>query len=227
MIAVVSSGMFYKKLLLNNSSNTLSNDKSNMTISININGVNSYYSQDLLYFIKDGYTVTKREKIFTYNTSNITAGNIGACEYDSINNNIIRGSYSQTTILSISIIAIELYFVICGLIIYYDGNLGNTTNLLSIISYNSRGEYISNMSVIGNYSTPYFYPKIFNGNNNNIWLFYYTGGSATPFVNFNLITISSNGILTLSKTVTTLYNNSLSISPNTLRLPYFTRLYNS
>jgi len=83
MIAVVSSGMFFKNLLLNfNSANNINADKSTMTIAINsIN--NSYYSQDLLYFIKDGYTVTKGEKIFTYTTSNITAGNIGACEYAS------------------------------------------------------------------------------------------------------------------------------------------------
>jgi len=184
MIAVVSSGMFLKYYLNNNAFNTLGNDKTTMTISVQTN-YPSYYSQDFLYFIKDGYTVTKREKIFSYTTTNITAGNIGACEYTPYNQNILLDiNYSPTT-LSISIIAIGLYFVICGISYYFQG--GNHIFYLRIISYNSRGEYISNAAIINlsgtSITNAFYYPKIFNGSGNNIWVFYYTGATI-PTLNF-------------------------------------------
>ena len=224
MIAVVSSGMFYKCYLNNNGNNTLSNDKTSMTINIQQSYL-SYYSQDFLYFIKDGYTVTKREKIFSNTTTNISAGSVGACEYGTSNQNIIGCSstlFSPTT-LSISIIAVGLYFVICG--INVDCNTTGTAHTyLSLVSYNSRGEYISYINIESKTSEFIFYPKIFNGGGNNIFAFYYTGRTLMPTLNFQLITIDNNGTLTVSKAISSLYTNSTT-SPNILKLPFISKIY--
>ena len=236
MIAVVSSGMFYQKYLNNYGNiNTISGDKLTINISIS-SGIQSYHSKDFLYFIKDGYTVTKREKIFSNTTSNISAGSVGACEYSGSNTNILTPTdYGHSPItLSISIIAVGLYFVICGITVYQvSGYIGMYLNL---ISYNSRGEHINMIQFVtaiitgitgsSTYSiSNFFYPKIFNGSGNNIWAFYYTGATI-PTLNFQLITIDNNGALTTSKTVSSLYTNSTTL-PNILRLPYFTRIENS
>jgi len=115
MIAVVSSGMFYKRYLNNTSSiyNTLQAFKGDGMTLINsfYSNVVSYHSQDLLYYIKDGYTVTKREKIFQQTRS---AGEIGSYEYGTSNYNILGNSDGSPIVHSISIIAIGCYFVLCG-----------------------------------------------------------------------------------------------------------------
>ena len=220
MIAVVSSGMFFKYYLNNNGSNTLSNDKTSMTINVQ-QGSLSYYSQDFLYFIKDGYTVTKREKIFSNTTTNISAGSVGACEYGLTNLTILYGSIQSPTALSISIIAVGLYFVICGILVLSAS--GNTTVYINLVSYNSRGENISSITIESKAAEFIFYPKIFNGSGNNIFAFYYTGRTAMPTLNFQLITIDNNGILAISKAISSLYTNSTT-SPNILRLPFISKL---
>ena len=230
MIAVASSGMFYKKVLSNNTSSSISlTDKSTIPVTISNTGYASYYSQDLLYFIKDGYTVTKREKIFPSSINNISAGSVGGIEFNSINSkqsNILNIYYTDYvtshTTFSLSIIAVNLYFVICGIYYYIDSTI---FQYLIICSYNSRGEIAGNINikVVTTINGQSFYPKIFNGNGNDIWVFYYTVNTTTPFtplLNFTLLSLSDKGVFTISKTESKLY--SALITGSGLNVPYFT-----
>jgi hypothetical protein len=142
MIAVVSSGMFFKRYL--NNSNNGNNFQPLKINGMNINSaidtsVVSYHSQDLLYYIKDGYTVTKREKIFQQTRS---AGEFGSYEYNITNNNILGNIGSSPIVHSISIIAVGCYFVLCGYNHYNNYGFSSVNNYIIIVVYNSRGEFV-------------------------------------------------------------------------------------
>jgi hypothetical protein len=223
MIAVVSSGMFFKKYLSNpnGSINSLSAYKGDgMTILNAYNAPTSYYSQDLLYYIKDGYTVTKREKIFQQTRS---AGEIGSYEYDTYNGNILSYVDNSPIVHSISIIAVGCYFVLCGYNHRVGVNLTTANNYIIIVVYNSRGEYISST----NYNDiTLFYPKLFNGFNNSFWLVT-NAYSTTGFISikFSLFDLAVNGTtITNSKEISFLYTNSVT-SPNIFKNAYYNSFY--
>lgn len=219
IIGVVSSGMFFKPYLNNGGTqNGLSADKVTMTINIS-SQIFSYHSQDLLYYIKDGYTVTKREKIFKLTS---TAPEIGAPEYSSDKNNynIIsdNAEYSYIT-HSMSIIAINSYFVLCG-IIGINNSTANKYYSLFIASFDSKGErvYVYKMETV-----TFFYPKLFNGNNNNFWVFTNSILNSNAIIQFMLFNISDSGVITITKTNCLLYTNSSGL--NILKKAWTTYTY--